>query len=313
MSAVRDHSRFDELAVGWALYALEPDDEQVFVKHLTGCERCRRTVRETQETLATVTLALPCPEPPARLLDRIYEAIGAPARPQPIEPSAVEQSTVEQSTVEQPAVEQSARPGAYTSRAGDTARRTSGPAGDAARHRRGPATGRRDGRRPAGRSLARRLSQLAVAAVLVIVVGGLAGWNIVSRNNYQHQEQVAAQHQVVLNDLIAQSRVATLTDHHGKRVGDVVNQNGTLGVVSDGLPANNRSTSTYALWSVSAASGTPRLVGTFDVTNADLGVRTVGSVPSGMDHVTTMAVSKEPGRATPTRPTTIVASGAVRS
>ena len=37
-----DHEVFDELAVGWALHALEPEDEAVFAQHLPGCERCAR-------------------------------------------------------------------------------------------------------------------------------------------------------------------------------------------------------------------------------------------------------------------------------
>jgi hypothetical protein len=35
-----DHQRYDELAVGWALHALEPEDEAAFARHLSGCARC---------------------------------------------------------------------------------------------------------------------------------------------------------------------------------------------------------------------------------------------------------------------------------
>jgi hypothetical protein len=37
----RAHARFDELAAGHALHALDPDDEARFVRHLPGCRRCQ--------------------------------------------------------------------------------------------------------------------------------------------------------------------------------------------------------------------------------------------------------------------------------
>lgn len=323
MSTARDHSRFDELAVGWALYALEPDDEQVLAAHLPSCERCRRIVRESEETLATVAIGLSGPEPSPRLLDRIHEAIGAPVTGStPVEPTspaaavpAAESAATEIQPAEirpaepQPAEEQQPSTGHLPS-----VRRTGAKAPSApARHRRGPTAGRPAGRAPAGRSRARRLSQLAAALVLVIAVAVGSGWIVNARNAEQHQQQMAAQRRTMVEKLIKDSRVATLTSQHGKQVGYVVNQNGKLAVVSDGMPANDRSSSIYALWSVSGTRGTPQLVGVFDVKDADLGVQPVASVPAGMSGVTTMAVSKEPGRGTPTRPTDIVASGAVNS
>ena len=64
------HDPFDELAVGWALHALEPDDEAVFVAHLPGCERCATTVAETSEAMAAMATDLPQAEPSAALRDR---------------------------------------------------------------------------------------------------------------------------------------------------------------------------------------------------------------------------------------------------
>lgn len=39
-----EHSRLRELAAGYVLGALDPDDRQVFETHLAGCEECRRDV-----------------------------------------------------------------------------------------------------------------------------------------------------------------------------------------------------------------------------------------------------------------------------
>jgi anti-sigma-K factor RskA len=46
MSSPDDHEVWDELAAGYALHALEPDEELAFTTHLAGCERCRATVDE---------------------------------------------------------------------------------------------------------------------------------------------------------------------------------------------------------------------------------------------------------------------------
>ena len=37
-----EHRSWDELAVGWALHALEPEDEALFAAHLASCARCGR-------------------------------------------------------------------------------------------------------------------------------------------------------------------------------------------------------------------------------------------------------------------------------
>ena len=59
----KDHVLFDELAVGWALHALEPEDEAIFAVHLEGCARCTRTVAETSEVMAAMAADLPVAEP----------------------------------------------------------------------------------------------------------------------------------------------------------------------------------------------------------------------------------------------------------
>jgi anti-sigma factor RsiW len=72
-----DHGTFDELAVGWALHALEPEDEAVFAVHLPGCERCAATVAETAEVMASLAAGLRPVEPSGELAERLRSAVAA--------------------------------------------------------------------------------------------------------------------------------------------------------------------------------------------------------------------------------------------
>ena len=71
----KDHVLFDELAVGWALHALEPEDESIFAAHLGGCSRCTRTVAETSEVMAAMAADLPVAEPSEELRTRLAAAV----------------------------------------------------------------------------------------------------------------------------------------------------------------------------------------------------------------------------------------------
>jgi hypothetical protein len=70
-----DHTLFDELAVGWALHALEPEDESLFLAHLPHCPRCAATVAETSEVMAAMATDLPQPAPSEDLRQRIRLAV----------------------------------------------------------------------------------------------------------------------------------------------------------------------------------------------------------------------------------------------
>ncbi len=75
-----DHGEWDALAVGWALSALEPDDEARFAVHLPECDRCTETVRESLRTVADLAFAVPDEAPPASLKQRIMQAAAAEPR-----------------------------------------------------------------------------------------------------------------------------------------------------------------------------------------------------------------------------------------
>jgi anti-sigma factor RsiW len=90
-----DHQRYDELAVGWALHALEPEDETAFTRHLPGCARCADTVAETTEIMGAMAADLPQASPSDALGVRLRETVAAtgqahrpPAPPQVVVPPA---------------------------------------------------------------------------------------------------------------------------------------------------------------------------------------------------------------------------------
>jgi hypothetical protein len=56
--AVSTAHAFDELAVAWALDALESAESAVFVEHVRGCERCSCSVADARETAALLAFAL---------------------------------------------------------------------------------------------------------------------------------------------------------------------------------------------------------------------------------------------------------------
>jgi anti-sigma-K factor RskA len=72
-----DHQRYDELAVGWALHALEPEDEAAFGRHLPGCDRCAETIAEATEVMGAMAADLPAAEPSEGLGTRLRAAVDA--------------------------------------------------------------------------------------------------------------------------------------------------------------------------------------------------------------------------------------------
>jgi hypothetical protein len=77
---VNAHDRYDELAVGHALDALEPQDEAAFLAHVRGCDTCARAVAEHRATLGHLAHAVPSLEPPAALIEGIRAGVEASGR-----------------------------------------------------------------------------------------------------------------------------------------------------------------------------------------------------------------------------------------
>src|SRR3954447_25704337 len=136
-----------EQAVGWALHALEPDEEIAVEHHVPTCPDCSAAVRDAQVVMAQLATAVEQVDPPARLRASILDA----AAPTPqVRPHVV------------------AQPSAPGPRQSGSARPT-GPAGPAPSGRGPPPRGSRPtGPHPAGRG--RRVSpgRLVTAAVAAV-------------------------------------------------------------------------------------------------------------------------------------------------
>ena len=282
-----DHESFDELAVGWALHALEPEDEELFAAHLPTCTRCRQTVAETTDVMGVLAGGLSPAAPPERLRDRLR--------------AAVEET------------EQESRPTGD----GDRAPRPVPPAAD------GQDTGRRPEPPPSGASRAplpfvpaepqpswRRVLPTALVAAAVAAILALGTWNVVL-SSAREEAQAAAAEQAQLVDALLTPGQATIAplSADGTAVATVVARDDQVQVVSHGLAPNDVQDQTYVVWGTGA--GSPAPLGTFDVTSPQPALWTVGSGASGLGGYTGYAVSIEPGRQAPPEPSVIVASGEV--
>jgi anti-sigma-K factor RskA len=70
----RDHTLFDELAAGYAVHALEPHDELVFLGHLKHCDRCEQALADYGVVTTAVAGVTPAAEPSPELRSRILAA-----------------------------------------------------------------------------------------------------------------------------------------------------------------------------------------------------------------------------------------------
>ena len=75
-----------ELAVGWALHALEPTEELPVAGHMPDCPSCTSTAAQTEELGATLGLSVPQAIPSTELQRRILTVTGN-RRAAPVVPS----------------------------------------------------------------------------------------------------------------------------------------------------------------------------------------------------------------------------------
>nr|WP_204331952.1 anti-sigma factor [Geodermatophilus sabuli] len=274
------------MAVGWALAALEPEDETLFAAHLPGCPRCRRTVAETTEVMGALASDPPVAAPPDRLRERLRAAV--------------------QETGQVPAAqEEPVRPAAELAAPGGRRRTDLPPAPE---HRPPAPVVAVPPPTPWRRVLPNALVAAGVAAILA-----LGTWNVVLSSARDRAQAVAAQQAEIVNGLLTPGRatVAPLSGDDGAPLATVVARDGEVQVVNHGLSANSVDDQTYVVWGTTADAPVP--LGTFDVISPQMGLRTVSSASSGLDDYTGYAISLEPGRQAPSTPTDVVASGEVTS
>ncbi|HEV2089262.1 MAG TPA: anti-sigma factor [Cryptosporangiaceae bacterium] len=295
------HEVYAELAAGWALHALEPDDEADFAAHMATCSRCAADVDCYLVLLADIAEAMPADEPPASLGARIRAAVHnyleLPGRPGPAQTSPVALASTPEPS-ESPA-----------------------PAGVDTR---GGAVVRLDDRRP------RRLLLVAAAVTTVLAVGGTVAVSFDQvRTAGDRAEQIAAQlsrrdAEVARLRAVAEKRaeVLRLSAQPGVSLtvlagesevkGYVIVRNGNAKVIADGLGPNDVRSTTYVLWLLPRGGGVPLPLESFDVAGAFSSTAGGARLPSAVA-AGGFAVSLEPGRRMPSKPTTVVANGEVES
>lgn len=270
-------------AVGWALHALEPDEEMAVLLHLPHCAACRIAVSGAEEVLATLGGVVPTVEPPPALRRRLLTAAAQTEQRPPTPLARTDRAPV---TVPAQAV-------------------------DGRRHHRLDAEDR-SGSRPGTAWLSGRRRRLVAASLAVVAAVAVGGLTIRATQLEQQRDAESAQAQG-LSELIDQldepgSRHALLASADQSTVAAVLLANGERRVYTLGLAANARDR-IYVLWGI-GEDKTPVPLGTFDVDQADPGLRTVGSAPEAEDFGQ-YAISLEPGRVAPASPTEVVASGQV--
>jgi hypothetical protein len=286
-----DHREWEELAVGWALHALEPDDEVRFAAHLPGCDRCARTVADTAGVMSAMAADLPAAEPSGRLRDRLLAAVEETEqlRPEQVRPAPAARRP-EPPARPLPAAPDPTRPGAGEEAAAGVPRA---------------------GRSPRPAPSWRRVLPPALVAASIAAVLVLGAWNVVLTGQRQAAEAAAAEQAAIVEALLAPGRatIAPMTGD-GREVATVVAREGGLQVVASGLAVNDEE-STYVVWGM--RDGSPVALGTFDVVSSQMDVRNVGSTGAGSGDYDQFGISIEPGRQAPPAPTEIVATGEVTS
>ncbi|PWW24616.1 anti-sigma-K factor rskA [Geodermatophilus normandii] len=292
-----DHEPYDELAVGWALHALEPEDETLFGAHLPSCPRCARTVAETSEVMSALAGDLPQAEPSEGLRDRLRAAV---EQTEQLPPPA---------GADLPADVPPARPSGATAASGGR-RRTDAPAATGFPGYEPPAAAPV----PPAPTAWRRVLPNALVAAAVAAILALGTWNVVLSSARDDAQAAAAEQAQVLDSVLQPGR-ATIApvyrDGDGEQVATVVAREAQLEVVTHGLQVNDDSDSVYVVWGM--VDDSPVALGTFDVVSPQTDLRTVGSASTGLDGYVGYAISIEPGRQMPSEPTDVVASGQVTS
>lgn len=285
MTDRHDECPMNEQTIGWALHALEPDEEMAVLRHLPTCSSCRQAARDAEEVMAGLGVSVEQVDPPPALRDALMARVAeTPQHPRPDHP----------------------RPAPK----GDEPADEPGPRHRAREDARPP-----DNRPPSRRSWlsrrGRKLVAASVALVGVLVVGGLA----VRTSQLEQQRNAETTQAQSLTDLLRDldrpgARHAVLATGDGTAVAAVLVADGQREVFTVGMPPNAADRDTYVLWGIQPGAA-PKPLGTFDVAAADPGRHAVGSGAEA-DSFTTYAISLETGRTAPASPSGVMAQGQVK-
>lgn len=266
-----EHRAFEELAVGHAVSALEPDEERIFLEHVRSCARCEADLAEHRSTLELLAYASDPAEPPPSILEGIRAGMRAGA------------------STELGGGQRSHRVEAAAS---STQIVTSL---DEAR-----------ARRVARLPPAARWTGVAAAAALVVSLGA---WNLTLRADQDAAAQREQRLAVAVGQLTtAGATNVQLAGEDGQVVAVAVVTDDDVSLVVNGLTPNSGDSS-YVLWTQDR-QGALRPVSAFDVASSDVDVVAGLDVEGGTAAVAAFAVSRERGSTPPPQPLgPVVASG----
>ncbi len=277
------HVEWDELAVGWALRALEPDDEARFTVHLRGCQRCEASIRGSDEVLAALVDQLPMQSPSSALRSRLLAELAETGR----SPDAMPARSPD------PVLPDGALVDLAEARNRTRSRRAN------------------SGHRSAFAWT--KVRTLVAAAAAVLAIAGLGIWNVSLQSDRDNAASIAAARGQILTELNSAGEVnmTPLRDGDGTAVATLVRGSTQTMVMTNGLEVNDGSEQIYVLWGLRQV-GDPQPIGTFDVVTAGVDMRTVGATTSRTAAFNGYGITLEPGRSAPDSPTSpIVASGQV--
>lgn len=266
MSPARDpHAQFAELAVGYAMHALEPEDEATFIAHMPGCAECREAVEQWRTTSGHLAYGAGTEAPPAELRERLLAAIGhdeTAVRPLDVSvlATAAESRLVSRSRTRRPV----------------------------------RSTGRLTYSVPV-RALA------AAAALTGLVGGGVLVAN--ARNNASDARHELAIQTSITEALRHPGSKYFSLGTRGAASGYAIVDGANLYLSVDGLPRNDVKATTYVLWS-KGSTGALDAISTFDVTN-DKALMLKLPTSKAAAGAAGFAISYESGRVAPDAPTRV--------
>jgi anti-sigma-K factor RskA len=281
------HGPFEELAAGYALDALEPADEQRFLRHARGCQACARALADFREVAAALAETAPPAEPRSQLADRILAAALADLDPG-YRPATASADSAPAAGFPPPAAT-AAVPGASD-------RATPGD----------PAAAALGDALPPGvvplRPRARRWLRPASAAAAAALIAGGGTWaGLAATSSGSPPPACAHPHACPQVTLIAEAthQVAATVMIRGGGVW-----------VKPARMAANPADDVYVLWQITS-SHRPLAVGSFDVRpGAHTQVR-IGALAAAYRGTLAFAVSLEHGRTIPAAPSRVLALGQV--
>lgn len=272
------HDAWDELATGWALHGLGPDDEARFLEHLPECPRCQTTIAEVTEITAELAGAVPQYEPPAELRERILVAAeqSGPTGAEPGPAGSADHDDVHSALLGTVPAEPDA---------------PVVPIGAARRSR----------WRTAVATVAAAAAAVLVAVVLV--------WNGHLRDDRDTARDQLADQQAIVSALAEPGPVqvtAMRPSGNSDAVAVLLLRDERVQVVPTDL-APNHADQSYVLWGQTAPDQPMVGLGVFDVNDAT----TVSSIDRAPAAYSTYAISLEQGHSIPPEPSTPVALGTV--